>query len=200
MRYVLAGLLDYHCRAGTHFAHIPAEQAMDSVSESERPRRKRQLVYKTITVPGNFEIACRQFNGEQFFECHESFEEIWQEEQGPVRDLYKGLIQIAAAFVHISRANFFGADRLSRTGLGYLAPYRAEGAMGFDVDAIMTAAEDAHGRVLSLGRGRIESFDLSLRPLYAFDAAALPAEAQRWGAWGFDVDGHALPMEIVVVE
>ena len=151
-------------------------------------------------MPGNFEIACRQFNGEQFFECHESFEEIWQEEQGPVRDLYKGLIQIAAAFVHISRRNFGGADRLSRTGLGYLAPYREEGAMGFDVDAIMTAAEKSHSGVLALGRARMDAFDISVRPVYGFDIGLLAAEARRWGAWGFDSAGNALPMEIAVVE
>src|SRR6185312_13732737 len=177
-----------------------SEQDFTAAAQPGSRRRKKEIVYKFITVPGNMEQACAEFNAERFFECHESIEEIWQQETGPVRDLYKGLIQIAAAFVHISRANFVGADRLSRTGLGYLAPYRAEGAMGFDVDAIMTAAEDAHARVLSLGRARMESFDISVRPLYGFRADVLPAEARRWGAWGFDAEGRATPMGIAVVE
>ena len=97
---------------------------------TESPRRKKQLVYKTVTVPGNLEQACREFNSRLYFECHETLEEIWQEEQGEVRDLYKGLIQVAAGFVHITRNNHFGAKRLLTTALGYLEPYRAEGAMG----------------------------------------------------------------------
>ncbi|MGH2632791.1 MAG: DUF309 domain-containing protein, partial [Tepidiformaceae bacterium] len=56
-------------------------------------RRKKELVYKYITVPGNLAQACNEFNTGHFFECHESIEEIWQQEAGDVRDLYKGLIQ-----------------------------------------------------------------------------------------------------------
>ncbi len=157
------------------------------------------MVYKTITVPGNFQRACDEFNSERFFECHESLEEIWQEEQGEVRDLYKGLIQVAAAFVHISRGNYVGAERLCRTALAYMEPYRG-GAMGFDVDAIWRDTADARDRVLALGPGRMGEFVVAKRPVYVFDAEALPAEARRWGAWGFDKDGLSIPMEIAVVE
>ncbi len=163
-------------------------------------RGKKVLVYKRITVPGNLQRACDQFNAAEFFECHESIEEIWQQEQGKVRDLYKGLIQVAAAFVHISRANFVGADRLCSTALRYLDPYRSNGAMGFDVDRIWREAADAHGRVRALGRSHIHEFDVASRPYYAFDRGAIPAEALRWGAWGFDREGKPLELEIAVAE
>ena len=153
---------------------------------------------KLITVPGNLRIACDQFNSAQYFECHESFEEIWQEEVSDVRDLYKGLIQVAAAYVHITRGNFIGADRLLRTGVGYLAPYRAEGAMGFDVERICQAAERQHATLVADGPGHVV-FDPANTPVYEFDPDLLPAEAQRWRAWGFDRDGSALEMEIIVV-
>lgn len=171
-----------------------------TVSTSSSPRPKRRLVTKTVTVPGNFRRACDEFNSGRFFECHETLEELWQQERGGVRDLYKGLIQVAAGFVHIKRPNHFGADRLTRTALGYLAPYRATGAMGFDVEAIARGVEAVNRRVNELGRARIGEYDLALRPVYAFDEALLPAEARRWRAWGFDEAGEALPMEITVVE
>jgi len=161
-------------------------------------RRERFLIHKTITVPGNYRISCDLFNEGRFFESHESFEEIWQEEQGAVRDLYKGLIQIAAAFVHLSRANYVGAERLTRTALEYLAPYRAAGAMGFDVEAICRDTESGYERLLALGPERITGFDLSDRAFYAFDEGKLAAEALRWGAWGFDEEGRVLEMEIAV--
>lgn len=166
---------------------------------SQPARRQRQLVYKTITVPGNFRLACDEFNSAKFFECHETFEEIWQEESGEVRDLYKGLIQVAAAFVHITRGNHFGAERLIRTALGYLAPYRAAGAMGFDIETICRDTEDAYRRIVALGGERIAHFDLAQRPVYAFDPEAVAAESIRWQAWGFDAEGRGLTMEIAVV-
>lgn len=167
---------------------------------TEPARRERHLVYKTITVPANLRKACDEFNAGLYFECHETLEEIWQEEQGPVRDLYKGLIQVAAAFVHIGRNNHFGANRLLTTGLGYLSQYRPGGAMGFDVDRICLEASRMLEAVNALGKGRVEDVDRSLTPRYAFDEGVLPAEARRWDAWGFDKSGKAVEMEIAVVE
>ncbi len=164
------------------------------------PRRRKQLVTKTITVPRNFQRACDDFNSGKFFEAHEHLEEIWQYETGGVRDAYKGLIQIAAAFVHLTRGNHFGTERLLRTALEYLARYRSDGAMGFDINVIAAAAEDTHMRVTQAGKENISNVDLTRRPYYAFDAAKLPTEALRWHAWGFSEDGQPLEMEITVAE
>lgn len=154
---------------------------------------------KTITVPGNLRTACEQFNRGEFWECHETLEEIWQEEPGEVRDLYKGLIQVAAAYVHLSRGNYRGADRLLATAVGYLQPYRARGAMGFDIEGICTVAERAHARLRADGP-EATTVHPELTPVFSVDESRLPAEARRWGAWGFDRDGHAVPMEILVLD
>lgn len=173
---------------------------MSESTTAASARRKKTLVPRRITVPGNFRRGCDDFNSGKFFECHESFEDIWQQERGEVRELYKGLIQVAAAYVHISRGNFAGAERLLRTGLGYLRPFRAGGAMGFDVERISRAVETARDDVVALGTARMAEFDLALRPEYSFDESLLSAEAVRWGAWGFDTWGRSLEMEIVVAE
>lgn len=170
------------------------------MSTPAAPRPRRHLVTKTVTVPGNLHRACHEFNTGLFFDCHETLEEIWQQDHSGIRDLYKGLIQVAAAFVHIKRPNHFGADRLTRTALGYLEPYRATGAMGFDVETIARGVEVVNTRVNELGRAHIAEYDLSVRPTYAFDESLLPEEALRWRAWGFDESGNPLPMEITVVE
>lgn len=165
-------------------------------------RRKRMPVTKTITVPGNLAIACEEFNGGLYFESHESLEEIWQEEQGEVRDLYKGIIQVAAAFVHISRENCTGARRLLTTAIGYMAPYRAEPTvLGIDVEALCASAERCLEEVMRLcSDGRLGEFDFSLVPVLRVDNDALAADAVRWSAWGFTPAGDALPMEIDVIE
>ena len=166
----------------------------------EPPRRKKQLVTKTITVPGNLEKGCIDFNGGKFYESHEHFEEIWQYERGPARDAYKGLIQVAAAFVHLSRAKYPGSERLLRTALGYLGPFRAEGALGFDIERVASAAEDMYARLIGDGREGVDRLDLAIRPFYVFDDELLRLHALRDGLWGFDAEGNPLPMEITIAE
>lgn len=163
-------------------------------------RRKKQLIQKVISVPGNLALGCDEFNRGLFFECHERFEEIWQHEHGPVRDLYKGLIQIAAGFVHLSRGNYPGAERLLRTALGYVQPFRTIGALGFDVERIAVATEDVYRRLVDAGPARIGDIDISRRPVFAFEPGLLSAEARKWRAWGFDEQGRPEPMTIVVAE
>jgi predicted metal-dependent hydrolase len=44
------------------------------------------------------------FNGQRYFEAHEVLEEIWlPQRRGPNGDFYKGLIQLAGAFVHVQK-------------------------------------------------------------------------------------------------
>ena len=44
------------------------------------------------------------FNRQLFFEAHEVLEELWLQERGKAKDLfYKGLIQLAGAFVHLQK-------------------------------------------------------------------------------------------------
>ncbi len=176
----------------------PVTCETQEMQEGQRP--KKRMVEKVITVPGNLQMGCDEFNAGLFYECHERFEEIWQYERGPVRDLYKGLIQLAAGFVHLSRANYSGAERLLRTGMGYLEPYRESGAMGFDVERISGDAAAVYRRLLDLGSLRVRELDLALRPWFAFDAEALRTEAIRWGAWGFDDSGASRHMTIVIAE
>jgi uncharacterized protein len=161
-------------------------------------RWPRGLTEKRITVPANILQACEEFNSGRFFECHESLEEVWQEEQGPLRDAYKGLIQIAAAFVHITRDNHFGANKLLTTGLGYLQPYREPGALGMPLEEICLAAAVCLAEVTRLGKEQIGQFDIALAPRYSVDLERLASDARRWAAWGFDADGTAEEMTIFV--
>lgn len=44
------------------------------------------------------------FNRQQFYEAHDVLEELWLEDRhGPDGDFYKGLIQLAGAFVHVQK-------------------------------------------------------------------------------------------------
>lgn len=161
---------------------------------------KRRLVRKRITVPGNIARFCSDFNAGRFYEAHEHLEEVWQQERGPARGLYQGLIQAAAAYVHLSRGNYAGARRLLKTSVAYLEPYRPGPVLGFDVEGIARALTEAREVLLELGPERTVAFPMRLRPEMSCRTADLPAEAVRLRAWGFAPDGAATEEEIIVAE
>jgi hypothetical protein len=61
------------------------------------------------------------FNSHRFWEAHEAWEEIWLEAKGNEKTFLQGLIQVAAAYHHISRGTNRGAIRLFAAGLSKLA-------------------------------------------------------------------------------
>lgn len=128
-----------------------------------------------------------RFDRREFWLAHEELEELWQVDG---RDFFKGMIQIAAAYLHIERGNWNGARRLLRTALGYIkeAPSHYE---GFDVDAVRQRVAVARERVEALAEGRHEAFPeelfFRLEPLFdaeidgeTVDEEELPYRVRRY--------------------
>src|SRR5487761_2684321 len=57
------------------------------------------------------------FNSAHFYEAHEHWEEVWLATPNPEKMFLQGLIQVAAAFHHHSRANVPGTRNLLQAGL-----------------------------------------------------------------------------------
>ena len=57
------------------------------------------------------------FNSARFYDAHEHWEEVWLKTSHPEKMFLQGLIQVAAAFHHHSRANLLGTRNLLREGL-----------------------------------------------------------------------------------
>ena len=72
-----------------------------------------------------FRKGVAQFNLGQFFEAHETWEEIWLAAPEPERTFLQGIIQVAAAFHHCQRSNRAGAQSLLEAGLEKLARFPA---------------------------------------------------------------------------
>jgi uncharacterized protein len=64
--------------------------------------------------------AVAQFNGSDWYACHDGFEALWHETQGPMRPVLQGILQIAVAQLHLERGNLRGATMLMGEGLGRL--------------------------------------------------------------------------------
>lgn len=64
-----------------------------------------------------YHLGLEAFNTGHFYEAHEHWEEVWLETLDPDKMFLQGLIQIAAAFHHHSRANRQGTRNLLWAGL-----------------------------------------------------------------------------------
>jgi len=104
-----------------------------------------------------------EFNRGEFFECHETLELLWKSERAPVRELYQGIIQIAAGFHHVGHGNHRGAVTLLERGLARLRPLPAE-CQGVAVGELVQSADRALLQLVRLGPERIRSFDRRLIP------------------------------------
>ncbi len=64
-----------------------------------------------------FRKGLEAFNSGHFYDAHEHWEEVWLEALDPEKMFLQGLIQVAAAFHHYSRANRQGTQNLLQAGL-----------------------------------------------------------------------------------
>ena len=73
-----------------------------------------------LTKDRLFQKGLDAFNSEHFYDAHEHWEEVWLQTQNPEKMFLQGLIQVAAAFHHYSRANGQGCRNLLQAGLSKL--------------------------------------------------------------------------------
>ena len=103
-----------------------------------------------------YQKGLEAFNSAHFFEAHELWEEVWLETPNPDKKFLQGLIQVAAAFHHYSRANLTGTRNLLQAGLLKLDCFpEVHGALKIEVLreavrgwlAAIDAGEDLNGRI-----------------------------------------------------
>lgn len=105
------------------------------------------------------------FNKCDFFESHESWEELWTDYRGPSRKFYQGLIQAAVALFHFGNGNIRGAKKLYHSTCGYLEPYRPK-HMGLDLEKFL----EQFGRCFA----EVAVCDAETFPEVAIDAELIP--------------------------
>jgi len=90
---------------------------------------------ETFVEPSQFGSACtgklhpaalrgiELFNNRQYWEAHEALEQAWLEETGPVRHLYKGILQAGVTYLQIEHRNFVGMAKMYERCRKWLAPW-----------------------------------------------------------------------------
>ena len=114
--------------------------------------------------PGQFLLAIRQFNNRQWFDCHETIEELWIGEEGEMRDFLQGTLQIAVALHHWRNGNHGGAVSLLASGVQYLERVSAV-CLWVDVTALIADANRVRAALELLDKESLAALDQTLIPL-----------------------------------
>jgi predicted metal-dependent hydrolase len=109
----------------------------------------RRKAYRPLAAADRraaFDAGLAAYERGDFFEAHEILEPAWMgTDDLPERDLYQGLIKLAAAFVHGVRGNPLGIARNlegARERLAAAIGSSAAAASGLDVAALVAAIDD----------------------------------------------------------
>jgi len=103
----------------------------------------------------------RLFNAGEYFEAHEALELAWKEESGEVRDLYRGILQVAVVYLHVRRGNYAGAVKVYARSQKWLKDW-PDICRGVQVEELRRNAKAVINEVTRLGKERIGEFDLAL--------------------------------------
>ncbi len=103
----------------------------------------------------------RLFNQGEYWHAHEALESAWLDEHGEARHLYRGVLQIAVTYLHITRRNYAGAVKVYGRSKRWLDPF-PETCCGLHLGQLRRDAAVVMAEVLRLGPGHIDQVDLGL--------------------------------------
>ena len=140
----------------------PQRHLQQHARSNDRAELLRQA---TLPLPALAHKAIEQFNAGESFEQHETFEELWRAEPGPIRQLYQGLLQVGVAYLQIQRKNYDGARKLFQRAWQYLNVL-PDVAQGIDIAQFRADAHAAQEKLEQLGPEHIADFPSAyLRPI-----------------------------------
>ena len=103
--------------------------------------------FDALTLDENHELGRQHFNAGRFFPAHEAWETAWKQARDTDdAELFKGLSQLGAGYVHLLRGNAHGAVTLLRRSASRIGGY-PDGYRGVDCSTVAAAAERDAARV-----------------------------------------------------
>lgn len=101
------------------------------------------------------------FNGGEYYEAHELLESAWMEESGPVRDLYRVVLQVGVGYYQVQRGNYEGARKMFLRALQWFARLPDQ-CQGINLKQLRAEVEQVRRHLAALGPARIGEFDQNL--------------------------------------
>ena len=101
------------------------------------------------------------FNRREFFEAHEALEDAWRTTDTPLRELYRGILQISVVYLHITRGNYAGALKVYHRSKKWLVDW-PDTCRGIDVGELRRDLDTVIAKVRELGQNGQAQFDRSV--------------------------------------
>lgn len=106
-----------------------------------------------------------QFNAGAYYAQHDAFEALWLAETGPVRELYRAILQVGVAYYHITRGNHAGGVKMLQRCVQWFAML-PDVCQGVDVRQLREDATRVRLRLQAMTPAEIATFDRELiRPV-----------------------------------
>ncbi len=123
------------------------------------------------SLPPLARLGVERFNAGAYYAQHDAFEAQWMAEPGPVRDLYRAVLQVGVAYYHITRGNPVGALRMLRRCVQWFAVL-PDDCQGIDVRQLREDAAQVRAALLAMNPGETgASVDPALlRPIRLLDS------------------------------
>ncbi len=112
-------------------------------------------------LPPLAERGLRAFNRGEFYEQHDLFEAQWVKTAGPVRDLYRAVLQVGVAYYQIERGNYRGALKMLQRSVQWLYPL-PDVCQGIDVAQLRRDSYRVRAELQRLGPDRLAELDRGL--------------------------------------
>jgi uncharacterized protein len=112
-------------------------------------------------LPEQVQSGLELFNEGEYFEAHEVLEAAWRAEPGPVRELYRGILQISVAYYHLLRGNYPGAVKMFNRSRTWLDPFPGQ-CRGIDLAKFRLDFTQVEAQMYRLGPERLRHIDRGL--------------------------------------
>lgn len=107
------------------------------------------------------EQGIKKFNKGAFYAQHDVFEDQWMAETGPVRELYRAVLQVGVAYYHITHGNHAGGLKMLRRVVQWFARLPDE-CQGIDVKQLREDAAQVRDVLAAMDPADIATFDRAL--------------------------------------
>jgi predicted metal-dependent hydrolase len=101
------------------------------------------------------------FNTGKYWLAHEALEAAWRDESGPIRELYRGILQAGVVYLHIEHSNLRGALKVYRRCCKWLDLFPGV-CCGVNLAKLRLDLDQAIEEAERLGTNRISEFDRAL--------------------------------------
>ncbi|HAV75766.1 MAG TPA: hypothetical protein DCX53_00265 [Anaerolineae bacterium] len=108
------------------------------------------------------------FNAGEYFEAHEALEDAWIAENGDAKNLYRGILQTAVVYLHITRRNYNGAVKVYDRSIKWLNGL-PQMCKGIHLGELRRNVDKVMKEIQKLGEERIAEFDMTLLKKVSWD-------------------------------